>query len=325
MSTFQKLFGIFLLGFFGLQFQQLTASGILTLNTDLRITGSTTMLGAFALNQNKITIDSVGNTVIGGTLNVLGATTLTGFPSSVVNDLRVTGSTSMLGKLTMNQNKMVVDASGNTTVGGTLESTGNFSVNTNKFNVTASSGNTTVAGTLGVTSDLAVNTNKFNVTASSGDITLAGTLGLTAGGSNWVHKFGQKSISSIGTSATSVLSITFASLAGASGPLARGARIRLYALASGSVTLVVLPADSVIFYAGDLIVSPGATGGASCTLTAISQTSTTVTGNASTITASVTGTGTSATLNLAAGTAIASQASASIFYEIVSDNVSSVS
>lgn len=37
---------------------------------------------------------------------------------------------------------------GNVTVGGTLGVTGDFSVNTNKFNVTASSGNTTVAGTM---------------------------------------------------------------------------------------------------------------------------------------------------------------------------------
>lgn len=58
----------------------------------------------------------------------------------------------------------------------TLAATGNFSINTNKFNVTASSGNTTVAGTLGVTSDFAINTNKFTVTASSGNTLVAGTL-----------------------------------------------------------------------------------------------------------------------------------------------------
>lgn len=58
----------------------------------------------------------------------------------------------------------------------TLAATGNFSINTNKFNVTASSGNTTAAGTLGVTGDFAVNTNKFTVTASSGNTVAAGTL-----------------------------------------------------------------------------------------------------------------------------------------------------
>src|SRR5207247_1477658 len=65
---------------------------------------------------------------------------------------------------------------GNATVSGTLGVTGNFSVNTNKFNVTAASGNTTVAGTLGVTSDLTVNTNKFIVTALTGNTTVGGTL-----------------------------------------------------------------------------------------------------------------------------------------------------
>lgn len=41
-----------------------------------------------------------------------------------------------------------VSVTGNTTVTGTLASTGNFAVNTNKFTVAASSGNTAVAGTL---------------------------------------------------------------------------------------------------------------------------------------------------------------------------------
>ena len=42
-------------------------------------------------------------------------------------------------------------ASGATTLGSTLAVTGDFSINSSKFNVTASSGNTTIAGTLGVT------------------------------------------------------------------------------------------------------------------------------------------------------------------------------
>jgi hypothetical protein len=41
----------------------------------------------------------------------------------------------------------------------TVNADGNFSVNTNKFNVTASSGDTTVAGTLGVTGVASFNTN----------------------------------------------------------------------------------------------------------------------------------------------------------------------
>lgn len=68
---------------------------------------------------------------------------------------------------------------GNFNVIGTLDATGDFKINTNKFTVTASNGNTLVAGTLNVTSDLNVNTNKFNVVASSGNTTVAGTLDVT--------------------------------------------------------------------------------------------------------------------------------------------------
>lgn len=67
-------------------------------------------------------------------------------------------------------------------VTGTLSSTGNFAVATNKFTVAASSGNTVVAGTLGVTgaasftADVAVNTNKFTVAAASGNTATAGSV-----------------------------------------------------------------------------------------------------------------------------------------------------
>ena len=79
----------------------------------------------------------------------------------------------------------------NIDIAGTLDSTGNFSVNTNKLNVTASSGNTTIAGTLGVTgtttltgalaanAGITVDTNKFTVADTTGNTTVAGTLGVT--------------------------------------------------------------------------------------------------------------------------------------------------
>lgn len=100
----------------------------------------------------------------------------------------------------------------NATFAGTMGLTGNFAINTNKFNVTAASGNTTIAGTLGVTGvitgpsvnltgnalvagnfsvggtklyvygangDLSVNTNKFTIAGASGNTTVAGTLGVT--------------------------------------------------------------------------------------------------------------------------------------------------
>lgn len=77
---------------------------------------------------------------------------------------------------------------GNTTIGGTLDVTGNFNINTNKFQVVAASGNTTVAGTLGVTlattlsstldvtGNFNINTDKFQVVAGTGNTTVGGTL-----------------------------------------------------------------------------------------------------------------------------------------------------
>lgn len=52
--------------------------------------------------------------------------------------------------------------SGNLVVTGTLESDGNFSVNTNKFTVAAASGNTVIAGTLGVVGLLTTNAGILN-------------------------------------------------------------------------------------------------------------------------------------------------------------------
>jgi hypothetical protein len=73
---------------------------------------------------------------------------------------------------------------------GILSSVGDFSVNNNKFNVTASSGNTLVAGTLGVTGittitglsnlngGIAVDTDKFTV-GSDGNTLVGGTLAVS--------------------------------------------------------------------------------------------------------------------------------------------------
>jgi len=59
---------------------------------------------------------------------------------------------------------------GNGSLAGILDVTGNFNVNTDKFNVVAASGNTTIAGTLGVT-DVATFSNDIDANAN---MTLAG-------------------------------------------------------------------------------------------------------------------------------------------------------
>ena len=80
---------------------------------------------------------------------------------------------------------------GNASIGGVTDVTGNFNVNTDKFNVVAASGNTTVAGTLTVTNasefngevDVDANfavrnntTDKFTVASATGNTVIEGTL-----------------------------------------------------------------------------------------------------------------------------------------------------
>jgi hypothetical protein len=86
------------------------------------------------------------------------------------NGVDISYDTIKIGGLVNTGNSAV---SGNMLISGTTESTGNFSVNTNKFNVTAASGNTTIAGTLGVTGnstltgDLAINGGDLTTTATT--------------------------------------------------------------------------------------------------------------------------------------------------------------
>ena len=61
---------------------------------------------------------------------------------------------------------------GNASIGGVTDITGNLNVNTNKFNVVAASGNTTIAGTLGVTG---IATFSNNIDAN-GDVAIAGNI-----------------------------------------------------------------------------------------------------------------------------------------------------
>ena len=70
---------------------------------------------------------------------------------------------------------------GNASIAGVTDVTGNFNVNTNKFNVVAASGNTTIAGTLGVT-NIATFSNNIDANgdvAISGDVHLESTNDIT--------------------------------------------------------------------------------------------------------------------------------------------------
>lgn len=88
--------------------------------------------------------------------------------------LTLSSTAAITGNLTVGSNTFVVTASsGNAAVGGTLGVTGNVAVGSNTFVVTASSGAVAIGG------DVTVNTNKFTVAASSGNTVVAGTLGVT--------------------------------------------------------------------------------------------------------------------------------------------------
>jgi hypothetical protein len=88
---------------------------------------------------------------------------------------------------------------GNTAIIGTLDVSGNFAVNVDKFKVlgtdgslnigpnkmtvAGTSGNTVIAGTLGVTGNVSVNTNKLVITASDGSLNIGPNKMTVAGAS----------------------------------------------------------------------------------------------------------------------------------------------
>lgn len=132
---------------------KLTNSSVTIGSTNIALGAtSTTLAGLTSVASVAYTggaISLTGNASFGGTLGVTGNTTLTG-------TLAVTGAVTMAS---------------------TLGVTGNFSVATNKFNVTASNGNVSFPG------NLTINTNKFQVLATSGNTTIGGTLSVTGASS----------------------------------------------------------------------------------------------------------------------------------------------
>jgi len=102
-------------------------------------------------NDAKFTVAADGATTIAGNSSGTDALTLS------AGDLTLTS-----GHLVLTSGNLTL-SSGNVDITGTLDASGNFNVNTNKFQVVAASGNTTVAGTLGVTG-VASFTAQVNIT-----------------------------------------------------------------------------------------------------------------------------------------------------------------
>ena len=124
----------------------LNATGAATLSSTLDVAGDvdvnsgkfavTASDGSLAISSNKFTVaGDTGNTVVAGTLNATGATTL----SSTLD---------VAGDVDVNSGKFAVTASD----GSLAISSNKFTVaGTNKFTVAGDTGNTVVAGTLNAT------------------------------------------------------------------------------------------------------------------------------------------------------------------------------
>lgn len=204
-----------------------TLTGNVACGGTLAVTGNTTLGGTcnvasnFTVNTNKLTVDPAnGNTVVAGTLGVTGAVVLTagmtiGTTLAVTGNSALGGTVESTGNFTVNTNKFVVTASsGNTAIAGTANVVGDFSVATNKFKVTAASGNTAIAGTANVAGDFSVATNKMTVAAASGNTVIAGTVQVPLGNSisaahGGIRKIYKESITNTPDANAHDLSLTF--------------------------------------------------------------------------------------------------------------------
>ena len=139
-------------------FNNLTATG--TLTTD-DVTGTpgvdlTLTKGGSAqiVLKNAGGVDISGDIVMQSSASItcgpLSATTVTATGAATLTSISAKGAFSIKDSSDV-EKFAIVQASGNTTIAGTLGVTGDFAVNTNKFTVAASTGNTVVAGTLNVT------------------------------------------------------------------------------------------------------------------------------------------------------------------------------
>lgn len=167
---------------------QVNASKVV-INKPTTIDSTENVTGDFSVNTNKFTVDSTnGNITVDGTTNMSGNLTV---GTVGVNNFTVdssNGNTTIAGTL----------SAGATTITGTESVSGDFSVNTNKFKVTASTGKTEIAG------DLEVRSNKFKVESATGNTSVAGTLGVSGKTtiSNELEVTGQsnlKDITAVGT------------------------------------------------------------------------------------------------------------------------------
>ena len=145
--------------------QTLDVTGNTTLDANLSVggnasvTGNTTLTGNLTANGNTQLGNSNTDTI--GVTRIVNVDAATLYVDSVNNRVGI-NKTTPVQDLDVNGNALIsgtLGVTGATSLSNTLGVIGNVSVNTNKFNITASSGNTSIAGTLEVTGDVAINTN----------------------------------------------------------------------------------------------------------------------------------------------------------------------
>ena len=168
----------------------LNATGAATLSSTLDVAGDvdvnsgkfavTASDGSLAISSNKFTVaGDTGNTVVAGTLDVTGATTLSSLSSGAAT---LSSTLDVAGDVDVNSGKFAVTASD-----------GSLAISSNKFTVAGDTGNTVVAGTLNATGaatlsstldvagDVDVNSGKFAVTASDGSLAISSNKFTVAG------------------------------------------------------------------------------------------------------------------------------------------------
>ena len=122
---------------------------------------------------NGISNWSVGDWVIAGANNQwtkLDHSQVDG--TGTAGNLTKWASTSVIADSIVSESGTAITVDGSLATNSFLSSTGNFSVNTDKFTVAASSGDTAFTG------DFAINTDKFTVNATSGNTAIAGDVSM---------------------------------------------------------------------------------------------------------------------------------------------------
>ncbi len=227
----------------------------LRVGNNLNVGGDTVLQGSLAagattlasLNVSGPTAFRGGTTTTGDTVTN-GNTTTTGTTTTddlvVVDDAFIGDALSVGGATTLNGSLAVA---GPASLGNTLAVAGDFSINTNKFSVSAATGNTVVGGTLGVTGDLVVGDNKVVITAATGNTAIGGTLNVT--GATTLSSLATTAAASIGTNLSVAGTSTLSGNTSVGGTFAvTGATNLSGALAAnGNVTLGDAPADTVTF------------------------------------------------------------------------------